>query len=96
MVVGEGKRRRITVLGGFGGADGGARAVLVMRGYGKSGGGGWRESKGAVLGWSRGYALSFGFLGVTSQTQKFYVPSVAGHFFNQTLNSSALVPRIIQ
>ena len=36
MVVGEGKRRRITVFC-FWGADGDARAVLllVMRGYGK-------------------------------------------------------------
>ena len=35
MVVGEGKRRRITRW--FWGADGGARAIFVMRGYGKSG-----------------------------------------------------------
>ena len=50
MVVGEGKRRRITVLGGFGGADGGARAVLVMRGYGKSGEVGGGSLKGRFLG----------------------------------------------
>ena len=35
MVIGEGKLR--AGLQWFWGADGGARAVLVMRGYGKSG-----------------------------------------------------------
>ena len=50
-----------------------------MRGYGKSGEVGLVESQGSIFG-SRGYDLSFGLGGVTFQTQKFYVPSVDGHF----------------
>ena len=34
---------------------------------------------------SRGCDLSFGFGGFTFQTQKFYVPSVGGHFLDRTL-----------
>ena len=45
--------------------------------------GGWWESQGSIFG-SRGCDLSFVLGGVTFQTQKFYVPSVGGHFLART------------
>ena len=71
MVVGEGKRGRITVDFVWG-VDGGARAILVMRGYGKSGEVGGGSLKGGFLG--PGAVIEFVLGGITSQTQKFYVP----------------------
>ena len=81
MVVGEGKPRRITVVLGCGrGREGGfgdERLWEIWRG------GSW-ESQGSIFG-SRGCDLSFGFWGVTFQTQKFYVPLVGEHFLARTL-----------
>ena len=72
MVVGEGKRRRITVVLGCGrGREGDFGDERLWEFWG----GGWWESPLGILG-SRVCDLSFGLGGGTFQTQKFYVPSV--------------------
>ena len=56
----------------FWGADGGARAVLVMRGYGKSGEVGGGSLEGSIFG-SRCCDLSFGSGGSHAKLKKLYM-----------------------